>query len=61
MVPKIFVEESFTVAVITSTGNVWIIGGEYQDFPSKYFRVTVPIFFVGESFTVALNSGSEKV
>ena len=31
--------------------------GEYQDFPSK----TVPKFFVGESFTVALISGTEKI
>ena len=28
-------------------------GGEYQDFPSKIFCLTVSKFFVGESFTVA--------
>ena len=61
MVPKIFVEESFTVAVMSSTGNVWIRRIECQDFPSKCFRLTVPKFFVGESFTVALISGIEKV
>ena len=36
-------------------------GGEYQDFPSKIFCLTVPKISVGESFTVALISGSEKV
>ena len=36
-VPKIFIEEFFTVAVISGTGNVGIRRGEYQDFPSKYF------------------------
>ena len=35
--------------------------GEYQDFPSKIFCLTVPKISVGESFTVALISGSEKV
>ncbi len=35
--------------------------GEYQNFPSKIFCLTVPKFSVGESFTVALISGSEKV
>ena len=36
-------------------------GGGDQDFPSKFFCLTVPKIFVGESFTVALFSGSEKV
>ena len=35
--------------------------GEYQDLPSKIFCFTVPKISVGESFTVALISGSEKV
>ena len=35
--------------------------GEYQDSPSKIFCLTVPKLSVGESFTVALISGSEKV
>ena len=34
--------------------------GEYQDFPSKFFCLTVPKVSVGESFTVALVSGSQK-
>ena len=35
--------------------------GEYQDLPSKIFCLTVPKIFVGESFTVALISGTGKV
>ena len=36
-VPKIFVEEFFTVAVFSGIEKVWIIRGEYQDFLSKIF------------------------
>ena len=36
-------------------------GGGYHDFPSKLFCLTVPKISVGESFTVALISGIEKV
>ena len=36
-------------------------GGEYQDFLSKIFRLTVRKISVGESFTVALISVTEKV
>ena len=36
-------------------------GGEYQDNPSKSFRLTLPKVFVGESFSVSLISGTEKV
>ena len=36
-------------------------GWEYQDFPSKIFSLTVPKISVGESFTVALISGIEKL
>ena len=36
-------------------------GGEYQDFPSKIFCLTVPKNSVAESFTVALISGIKKV
>ena len=36
-------------------------GGEYQDFPSKIFCLTVPKISVGESFTVSIISGIEKV
>ena len=35
--------------------------GEYQDFPSKVFCLTVPKIFAGESFTVAVISGTGKV
>ncbi len=34
--------------------------GEYQDFPSKIFRLTLPKKFVGEPFSVSLISGIEK-
>ena len=34
--------------------------GEYQVFPSKTFRLTVPKFFLGEPFSVSLFSGVEK-
>ena len=35
--------------------------GEYQDFPSKTFCLTVPKNFVGELFSVSLiSSGIEK-
>ena len=36
-------------------------GGEYQDFPSNFFCLTVPKKFVGEPFSVSLISGTEKV
>ena len=35
--------------------------GEYQDFPSKIFGLTVPKNFVGGPFSVSLISGTEKV
>ena len=35
--------------------------GECQDFPSKVFCLTVPKTFAGESFTVAISSGIQKV
>ena len=34
--------------------------GEYQDFPSKIFCLTVPKNFIGEPFNVSLTSGIEK-
>ena len=37
------------------------IGVEYQDFPSKFFCLTVPRNFVGKSFGVSLSSGAEEV
>ena len=53
--------ESFIVALISGTGKVCRRQGEYQDFPSKQFCLTVPKFSVGESFTVAFISGIEQV
>ena len=44
-----------------SEKKLWIRGGGNQDFPSENFCLTVPKYFVGESFTVALISGTEKV
>ena len=35
-------------------------GGEYQDFPSKIFCLTLPKISVEESFSVSLISGFEK-
>ena len=54
-------QESFTVALLSGIGKVWIGREEYQDFPSKISCLTVPKVFVDESFTVAVNSGTGKV
>ena len=35
--------------------------GEYQDFLSEYFFLTVPRNFVGRPYNVSLLSGAEKV
>ena len=43
-----------------SRKSLWIRGGEYQDFPSKIFCLTVPKNFLGEPFSVSLISGIEK-
>ena len=60
--PKISVGESFTVPLFLGTEKVWIRErGEYQDFPSKFFCLTVPKNFVGEPFSVSLIAGTEKV
>ena len=60
--PKSFVGESFTVALISGIEKVWIGGeGEHQDFPPNIFCLTLPKTSVGESITVALVSGREKV
>ena len=55
--------ESFNVALIPDSEKVYGQegGGEYQDFPSKIFCLTVPNIFVGESFIVAVVSGTGKV
>ena len=59
--PKSFVGEPFSVSLISGTEKVWIREGEYQDFPSNIFCLTVPKNFVGEPFSVSLISGTEKV
>ena len=60
---KFSVGESFTVEVISCSRKVYGQEGEgeYQDFPSKNFCLTVLKIFVGETFSVALISGTEKV
>ena len=61
-VPKVYVRDSFTNALISGSEKVWIGGeGEHQDFPPNVFCLTLPKISVGESNTVALVSGREKV
>ena len=57
----ISVGESSTVAIISGIEKVWMRGGEYQDFRSQIFCLTVPKKFVGEPFSVSLIAGNEKV
>ena len=57
---RIFVGESFTVALISGIEKVCIRKGLYQGFPSKILCLTVPKISVGEIFTVALILGTEK-
>ena len=60
--PENFRREYIILATTSRTEKVWRRGGgEYQDFPSEFFCLTVSKISVGESFTVALISGSEKV
>ncbi len=35
--------------------------GEYEDFPSEFFSLTVAKTFIGQSFPVALISGTEQI
>ena len=49
------VSESFRYGI-----SLWIRRGEYQNFPSKIFCLTVPKNFVGEPFSVSLISGIGK-
>ena len=60
--PKISVGESLTVAIISGIEKVWIRGGEYQGFPSKFFCLIVAKNFVGELLCAVfqISSGSEK-
>ena len=58
--PKISVGESFTVALISGMAKVRMREGEYQEFPSKTFCLTVPNNFRnGDPFSVSLISGIE--
>ena len=62
--PKNFVGEPFGVSEnFWYRKSFWIRGGEYQDFPSKIFCLTVPKNFVVETFCAVFQkiSGSEKV
>ena len=62
--PKKFVGDSFTVALISGSEKVWIGGGNYQDFPSYFFCLTVPKISVRKTlllhyFRVAKKFGEE--
>ena len=59
-VPKNFVGESFTAAVISGAGKVWVRRGEYQDFPWKFFCLSAEKFRRGtlQCFT---NFGYRKI
>ena len=63
--PENFRMEYIILATTSRTEKVWRRGGrEYQEFPSNFFCLfclTVSKISVGESLTVALISGSEKV
>ena len=59
--PKIFVGESFTVALISGIEKVWIKGGGYQEFPSKIICLTVPKTLAGEPFRVSQHLPTRKV
>ena len=57
-----FRRESFTVAFFPGSGKVWIGGeGEVSRFSVENLCLTVPKISVGESFTVAITLGVEKV
>ncbi len=58
--PKNFLAESFTVALISGTEKVWIRRGSIKIFRGKFFSFTVPKSFVGKAFSVSLISGNEK-
>ena len=51
-VPKNFVGESFTAAVISGAGKVWVRRGSIKIFRGIFF-VSVPKNFLLESFTAA--------
>ena len=61
-VPKNFVEEPFSVSLISGVENFYASEGYATifDFPSNFFCLTVPKNFVGEPFSVSLISGIQK-
>ena len=66
--PKIFMREPscdvFQKISASEKGKSLCIrggGGEYQDFPSKIFCLTVPKNSIGESFSLWQISGIENV
>ena len=58
---KISLGESSTVAIISGIEKVWMRGGEYQDFRSQIFCLTVPKVFVEEPFSFSLIAGTENI
>ena len=58
--PKNSVGESFTITLISGTEKNWRGGGEYQDFPSKIFCLTVPKISVWEILYCCINFGYRK-
>ena len=62
--PKNFVGEPFCAVFQKNSGSEKFMdkrGGEFQDFQSKIFCLTVPKNSVGEAFAVAIISGIEKI
>ena len=52
----------FSVSLLSGADEVWLRErGEYQDFLSKFFCLTVPKKLVRESFSVSLFSDMEKI
>ena len=61
--PKNFVGESFTVAIISGTEKVWIRdrGGSIKIFRRKFFVSQSRKNSYGEPYSVSLIAGTEKV
>ena len=60
--PRNFVGKPFSVSLLSGDVEVWIRRGEYQDFLSRIFCLTVLKKFVGEPFCAVFQKkfGSEK-
>ena len=59
-----FVGEPFCAVFQKKSGSEKVNGwqrGNYQDFPSKTFCITVTRNFVGKPFSVSLLSGADEV